>query len=375
MTCPASDRRASGRCCASSGPAARLKAATVDEIAAVPGIGRARWRSGSGPISTAERAPPATPAGPRPAARAADSVNVPAMQRALPILVAGRIRGRPDRRHLPAAASWWQRRRAAETRLGLDLIGGLRGEYQVVATDDQAVTSDILEQTRDDHREPRQRHRRRGAHRPDPGCRPHLGRAAGRRRRGRDPRASSAPPASSSSCPCPAALQGTRRAKARCRRACRTSSPSSRASRSPAPPSPRTPPTREIVVDLQLKDTGARLFDEYAAEHYGEQFAIVLDDQVMSAPTIQATRFGGQAQISGGQGGFPVEEANARHRPEVRLAAAGDPRGRLQQHLRARSASTSCTQTVLAGARRHRPRLRLHAHLLPRAGRQSRASR
>jgi SecD/SecF fusion protein len=68
--------------------------------------------------------------------------------------------------------------------------------------------------------------------------------------------------------------------------------------------------TSEVVVDLQLKDTGARLFDEYAEEHYGEQFAIVLDDRVMSAPVIQATRFGGRAQISGGQGGFSVNEAN-----------------------------------------------------------------
>src|SRR6476659_2409341 len=33
--------------------------------------------------------------------------------------------------------------------LGLDLVGGLRGEYQVVATDNQAVTPDILNQTRD----------------------------------------------------------------------------------------------------------------------------------------------------------------------------------------------------------------------------------
>jgi hypothetical protein len=68
--------------------------------------------------------------------------------------------------------------------------------------------------------------------------------------------------------------------------------------------------TYEIVVDLQLKDTGARLFDEYAEEHFGEQFAIVLDDEVMSAPVIQATRFGGRAQISGGQGGFTENEAN-----------------------------------------------------------------
>ena len=32
--------------------------------------------------------------------------------------------------------------------LGLDLVGGLRGEYQVVATDNQPVTPDILNQTR-----------------------------------------------------------------------------------------------------------------------------------------------------------------------------------------------------------------------------------
>jgi protein-export membrane protein SecD len=69
------------------------------------------------------------------------------------------------------------------------------------------------------------------------------------------------------------------------------------------------PTTHEIVVDLRLNDTGARLFDDYAKDHYGEQFAIVLDKQVMSAPIIQATRFGGRAQISGGLDGFSVDEA------------------------------------------------------------------
>jgi len=63
-------------------------------------------------------------------------------------------------------------------------------------------------------------------------------------------------------------------------------------------------------VDLQLKDTGARLFDEYAAEHYGDQVAIVLDDQVMSAPAIRASHFEGRAQITGGPGGFSANEAN-----------------------------------------------------------------
>ena len=47
--------------------------------------------------------------------------------------------------------------------------------------------------------------------------------------------------------------------------------------------------TGEIVVNLELKETGARLFDEHAEEHYLEQFAIVLDGVVESAPSINAT--------------------------------------------------------------------------------------
>jgi protein-export membrane protein SecD len=53
------------------------------------------------------------------------------------------------------------------------------------------------------------------------------------------------------------------------------------------------------AVELTLKDEGARIFDQYAAAHYQEQFAIVLDGIVESAPVIQATHFGGKAQISG----------------------------------------------------------------------------
>ena len=73
----------------------------------------------------------------------------------------------------------------------------------------------------------------------------------------------------------------------------------------------RDDPTGEPAFDLQLKDTGARLFDEYVADHYGEQFAIVLDGEVMSAPVIRAARFlGGRVQISGGQDN-PLTEAEA----------------------------------------------------------------
>lgn len=64
----------------------------------------------------------------------------------------------------------------------------------------------------------------------------------------------------------------------------------------------------EMVVNLELTDTAARLFDEYAAEHLGEQFAIVLDDDLVSAPFIGATRFGGRVQIAGD---FTPQEADA----------------------------------------------------------------
>lgn len=56
------------------------------------------------------------------------------------------------------------------------------------------------------------------------------------------------------------------------------------------------------TVDFELAPEGARLFDEYAARAFpqNEQFAIVLDGEVISAPTINAPRFGGRGQISGG---------------------------------------------------------------------------
>ena len=48
----------------------------------------------------------------------------------------------------PVPRFWQEDDSAVEVKLGLDLVGGLRGEYQVVATDEQEVTTEILEQTR-----------------------------------------------------------------------------------------------------------------------------------------------------------------------------------------------------------------------------------
>jgi preprotein translocase subunit SecD len=55
----------------------------------------------------------------------------------------------------------------------------------------------------------------------------------------------------------------------------------------------------QLAVDVTFDAEGARLFDDFAAEHLGEQFAIVLDAVVVTAPVIQAAGFDGKAQISG----------------------------------------------------------------------------
>ena len=52
-------------------------------------------------------------------------------------------------------------------------------------------------------------------------------------------------------------------------------------------------------VGLQFNSTGAAKFDQLAAEHFGERFAIVLDGIVQSAPSINAHYFGGHASITG----------------------------------------------------------------------------
>ncbi|MBA2742939.1 MAG: protein translocase subunit SecD, partial [Chthoniobacterales bacterium] len=56
-------------------------------------------------------------------------------------------------------------------------------------------------------------------------------------------------------------------------------------------------------VSLEMNPEGAKKFDQLAAEHFQERFAILLDGSVQSAPSINAKYFGGRAQISGGRMG------------------------------------------------------------------------
>jgi preprotein translocase subunit SecD len=65
--------------------------------------------------------------------------------------------------------------------------------------------------------------------------------------------------------------------------------------------------TSEPVVNFQFNTAGSRKFAQATTEGVGQRFAIVLDNQVISAPVIREPITGGQGQISGS---FTVQSAN-----------------------------------------------------------------
>jgi len=68
--------------------------------------------------------------------------------------------------------------------------------------------------------------------------------------------------------------------------------------------------TGKRVVTFHLKDAGAKLFADYTAAHVGHYFAIVLDGHVISAPQINEAIPGCNVHISQpGIGGYPLKEA------------------------------------------------------------------
>lgn len=60
------------------------------------------------------------------------------------------------------------------------------------------------------------------------------------------------------------------------------------------------------AVNFRLNPAGGRIFGEYTAENIGQPFAIVLDGEIISAPTIQSHIAGGSGIITGD---FSVEES------------------------------------------------------------------
>jgi preprotein translocase subunit SecD len=65
--------------------------------------------------------------------------------------------------------------------------------------------------------------------------------------------------------------------------------------------------TNEPIVSFRFNTTGARKFARATTENVGQPFAIVLDNEVISAPVIREPITGGQGQISGS---FTVQSAN-----------------------------------------------------------------
>jgi preprotein translocase subunit SecD len=62
------------------------------------------------------------------------------------------------------------------------------------------------------------------------------------------------------------------------------------------------------TIDLELDASAADALDAWAADHYGETVALILDDIVMSVVTLQATEYDGRIQISGSIEPSQVEE-------------------------------------------------------------------
>jgi len=63
----------------------------------------------------------------------------------------------------------------------------------------------------------------------------------------------------------------------------------------------------QAIVSFRFDTRGAIVFAEITSANVGQRFAIVLDDQVVTAPTIQTAITGGSGQISGS---FTAETAN-----------------------------------------------------------------
>ena len=63
----------------------------------------------------------------------------------------------------------------------------------------------------------------------------------------------------------------------------------------------------EPLVVFRFNGQGARIFGEFTSQNVGRPFAIVLDDNVLSAPVINEPILGGSGQISGN---FTAETAN-----------------------------------------------------------------
>ena len=70
-----------------------------------------------------------------------------------------------------------------------------------------------------------------------------------------------------------------------------------------------TSPAGQWVVELTFNDKGAKKFGDLTQNMVGKQMAIFFNGELKSAPVIREPILGGNCQISGGDNGFPYEEA------------------------------------------------------------------
>ena len=100
--------------------------------------------------------------------------------------------------------------------------------------------------------------------------------------------------------------------------------------------------TSEPIVTFKFNINGARRFAQVTQENVGRPFAIVLDNEVISAPVIREPILGGSGQISGN---FTIAAGERSRGAAARRRAAGaaDPdraaRGRRRASDRIRSST------------------------------------
>ncbi|TGY88574.1 protein translocase subunit SecD [Marinicauda algicola] len=66
-------------------------------------------------------------------------------------------------------------------------------------------------------------------------------------------------------------------------------------------------PEGQVVVNFRFNTSGARIFADVTSQNVGQRFAVVLDEEVISAPRINSPITGGSGFI---EGGFTVQTAN-----------------------------------------------------------------
>jgi preprotein translocase subunit SecD len=109
-----------------------------------------------------------------------------------------------------------------------------------------------------------------------------------------------------------------------------------------------------LAVDFVLKgggpESGAELFAKYTTENVGSYFAITLDERVIRAPVINGPIPGGTGQITGGGlGGFPANEANELV-TVLKFGSLPFPIAEVSsEQISATLGDTFLTQTLLAG--------------------------